>query len=408
MTPAIATQHPAQTAARSHLPWILGLAVAVRAAVAGVFFYANHAVALNEWGYENLSIALSLHAGHGYSSPFLVPSGPTAFMAPGYPLLLAGFIWLLGTGAEATVAIIVFQILLSLITVVLVQKVTSRYFGMQSGNLAALVCALAEPLLFAPLFIWDTCLSALILVLAIAFAPAVRTRGDFAIAGLACAVAALINPSLLPTLLAIGTWSAWRVRIFPWLGLLCFFVAFSPWPIRNYVTMHAFIPFRSNTGFELWAGNRPGSRGESDLYDRPTFDPNERRLFLAEGELRYMHEKGNEAKAWIQAHPREFARFTAWRIVRFWIGSSQSPGPMTVALAALGIIGVALLWRTRQMFILFALPLVIYPLPYYITHSDVRYQFVIDPLLAVLAGFVCESFFAWCSRRPSPSPTLAN
>jgi hypothetical protein len=65
-----------------------------------------------------------------------------------------------------------------------------------------------------------------------------------------------------------------------------------------------------------------------------------------------------------------------------------------------------LLWRRRQMFILFAIPLVLYPLPFYITHADARYQFVLDPLLAILAGYACESFFAWCARRPAPSPTI--
>ena len=408
MTSATATQVPAQTTARSHLRWIVGLAVAARALVAGVFFHVNPVVGLRHWGYENVSIALSLHAGHGYSSPFLFPSGPTAFMPPGYPLLIAGFMRVLGIDTAATVALIVFQILLSVLTVVLVHRVTRRFFGMRAGNFAAFVCAVAEPLLLAPFYIWDTCLSGLILVAAIGVAPDLRRRRDFSAAGLACAVAALINPALLPTLLAIAAWSAWRARIVPWLGLLCFLVAFAPWPIRNYATMHAFIPLRSNSGFELWLGNHPGSTGESDLFDRPSFDAAERHLFLAEGELGYMHQKGDLAKAWIREHPRGFAVFTARRFVHFWTGTSKSPGPMSVALVALGIAGLVLLWRSRQMFLLFALPLLIYPLPYYITHADARYQYVIDPVLAILAGFACESFFAWYARRPAPSPTFAN
>jgi hypothetical protein len=80
---------------------------------------------------------------------------------------------------------------------------------------------------------------------------------------------------------------------------------------------------------------------------------------------------------------------------------------MTVPLSAAALIGLVLLWRSRQLFVLFALPLVIYPLPYYITHADARYQFVLDPLLAILAGYACESFLAWCARRRAPSPTLA-
>jgi hypothetical protein len=79
---------------------------------------------------------------------------------------------------------------------------------------------------------------------------------------------------------------------------------------------------------------------------------------------------------------------------------------MTIPLSAAALVGLVLLWRSRRLFVLFALPLVIVPLPYYITHADVRFQFVIDPLLAVLAGYACESFFAWCARRPAPSPAM--
>jgi hypothetical protein len=193
----------------------------------------------------------------------------------------------------------------------------------------------------------------------------------------------------------------------PWFGILVFVVAFSPWPIRNYAVMHSFIPLRSNFGYELWQGNHPGSNGETPSLATPAVNAQEHSLFVAQGELGYMQRKGSLAKMWIKAHPAEFARLTVRRFVHFWIGSSQSPAPMTVPLSAAALVGLVLLWRSRQVFILFALPLALYPLPYYVTHADVRYQFVLDPLLAILAGYACESFFAWCARRPSPSPTLA-
>jgi hypothetical protein len=39
-----------------------------------------------------LAVARSLAQGHGFSSPFPAWSGPTAFLSPGYPLLVAGFL----------------------------------------------------------------------------------------------------------------------------------------------------------------------------------------------------------------------------------------------------------------------------------------------------------------------------
>jgi 4-amino-4-deoxy-L-arabinose transferase-like glycosyltransferase len=392
---------------RSHLPWIVGLAVVARALVAALYFRLTDLHRLTNWGYENVSIALAIFGGQGYSSPFFFPSGPTAFMPPGYPLLIAGFMRIFGTGAPAPGALIGFQFLLSVVTVVLVQRLARRYFGVRTANFAGLICALAEPLLIAPLYIWDTTLSALILVAAVAVAPNLGRQRDFAVAGIMCAVAALLNPALLPTLFAITAWAAWRARVIPWLGLCVFLVAFSPWPIRNYVVMHSFIPLRSNFGYELWEGNHPGANGETPPMETPAVNGKEHSLFLAEGEVGYMQQKKALATAWIKRHPAEFVGLTVRRFVSFWSGSSKSPGPMTLSLSALALVGLVLFWRSRQMFILFALPLVIFPLPYYITHADARFQFVLDPLLAILAGYACESFLAWCARRPFPSPTLA-
>ena len=407
MASATTAQTSAPAAVRSHLPWIVGLAVAARILYTALYFRSTPLFPLTIWGYENVSVALAILAGQGYSSPFFFPSGPTAFMPPGYPALIAGLMRIFGTGVAATSAILVFQLLLSVITVVLVQRLASRYFGVRTGNFAGLICALAEPMLIVPLYIWDTCLSALILVLAVAVAPKLRRSRDFALAGLACAVAALINPALLPSLLAMAAWAAWRARTIPWLGIVVFVVVLSPWPIRNYAVMHSFIPLRSNFGYELWQGNHLGGDGENPAFNTPAVNVEERSLFLSEGEIGYMHQKEALAKSWIKGHPAEFAELTVRRFVRFWTGSSKSPAPMTVPLSAAALVGLVLLWRSRQMFILFALPLVIYPLPYYITHADVRFQFVLDPLLAILAGYACEAFLAWCSRRPAPSPTLA-
>ena len=37
--------------------------------------------------------------------------------------------------------------------------------------------------------------------------------------------------------------------------------------------------------------------------------------------------------------------------------------------------------------IVFILPLMVFPLPYYITHAEFRYRLVIDPLLTILAAY---------------------
>jgi hypothetical protein len=42
--------------------------------------------------------------------------------------------------------------------------------------------------------------------------------------------------------------------------------------------------------------------------------------------------------------------------------------------------------RRLRLAVLFLLPLMIFPLPYYITHAEFRYRLVIDPVLTILGA----------------------
>jgi hypothetical protein len=406
-----ATSPALPRADRSHLPIILAIAIVAR--VVTLLFYAhlNPIKQLSSLAYENVYIALSLIGGHGFSSPFGFSSGPTALLAPGYPFFLAGVMKLFGTGPAAAWAIILFQIFLSLVTLWLVVRVAQRYFGMHAANLAGFLFAICEPMLFAPLYIWDTCLSALILTAAIAAAPSLgKNKQRFALMGLGTAIAILVNPALSLVLFAVFSWSAWRERFIPWLGIFVFLVVFSPWPLRNTLVMNSFIPLRSSFGYELWMGNHPGADGNLPYDLSPRDNPVERRLFLENGETAYIQLKNSQTRAYISAHPAEFARLTRERFIRFWSGTGYAPGSpshLTLPLSLLALAGLALLWRRKEIFILFVLPVVLYPLPYYITHAEVRFQFVIDPLLAILAGYAIESLLAFMSHRPLPAPAVS-
>jgi hypothetical protein len=409
MASATATEHVTQAkVAPSHMPFILALAIVARVVFAA--FALRGSASITSWNYENVFIAMSLTNGGGYSSPFHFPSGPTALLSPGYPLLIAAFIRFTGTGRAAVFALVGFQIFLSILIIPLIVWMAHKYFGTRTANIAGFIYAISQPMLVLPLYIWDTTLSALLLAAAIALAsrPRWKTRWYPLASGAGCAIATLVNPTLLPSLCAVFGWSAWRSRIVPWLAALIFLIVFSPWPIRNLKVMHSFIPFRSTINYELWEGNHPGGDGNVPKDASPLASPRERDLFLANGEVGYMRIKGSLARAYISTHKAEFAKLTMKRVVRFWAGTSESPAPgsMTAILTLLAFSGLALAWRRGRMPMLFALPIAIYPLPFYFTHPNVRYQFVLDPLLAILAGYACESFFAWCARRPAPSPTL--
>jgi 4-amino-4-deoxy-L-arabinose transferase-like glycosyltransferase len=220
----------------------------------------------------------------------------------------------------------------------------------------------------------------------------------WALMGAYCGLAGLVNPALLLALLAVMGWSAWqtrkRFRYSPLLGLLVLLLVYTPWPIRNARVFHAFVPLRSTVGFELWMGNRAGASGflEESLF--PIFNRGEYDQYVSKGEVAYMQDKSTLAKAYIRTHPAEFLRLSAVRFVRFWIGTGNKDGSVIFMLHAVlttsfGLMGI---WRLFErgrisLAVLFLLPLMLFPLPYYITHAEFRYRLIIDPLLTILGAY---------------------
>ena len=88
------------------------------------------------------------------------------------------------------------------------------------------------------------------------------------------------------------------------------------------------------------------------------------------------------------------------------MGTGTSGGPVIFALHAilttlLGGLGLALLLRRqRELALLLATPLLLFPLPYYVSHAEFRFRLVVDPLMAVLAGYALVHLF---ERRTKPA-----
>src|SRR5579863_6769693 len=85
-------------AAATSLTLIVVVALGLR--VAFLWNYASHnphqALGTIPFLFESGNIATSLATGHGFSSPFRVDTGPTAWMTPLFPLLLAGLFRVFG------------------------------------------------------------------------------------------------------------------------------------------------------------------------------------------------------------------------------------------------------------------------------------------------------------------------
>lgn len=385
-----------------HTRTILVLALAMRLITLAILFSLHPAAVQVRSRTEVFAIGLSLAQGHGFSSPFFAASGPTAFLSPGYPFVIAAIFRLFGAGSAAFVAIVALQTLFSLLTVWLVLRIAHRHFGAMIANLAGCLCALSLPLAAAPFIVWETCLSSLLLLAFFAAVPRLSTRAQWAAAGAAAAVAALLNPALIPAFAGLGFWQAWRRRVVPWTAILAFLLLYAPWPARNLAVMHAWIPLRSNFGYELWMGNHAGGTGDFVQDLNPEVNAAERSQFVARGELPFMRWKSAIAFDYIRARPRQFLGWTLLRIGRFWTAATHGLIVTGAIFSCLAFIGLAALWRTRQDFCLYAIPLLIYPLPYYITHADARFRYVIDPLLCILAANAIGVLWSRLRSRQKP------
>jgi len=405
---------------RGHTLAVLGVALIMRLLVVWTVLKHYPPQWLFTRGVEMGLLAKAVLAGQGLSSPFGGSTGPTAFIAPVYPLLIALVFKLFGQFTPASgIVILLAQTALNLLTVWLIMRLAYRLFNQASATVAGLIWSCSLPLVWMPTIFWETSLSCCLLAGLLALAISYRDREriipiQWMSLGGYCGAAGLVNPALLPSLLAIALWLAlqsrgtpsWR----PFLSLLTFVVVFSPWPLRNAKVFHAFIPLRTTVGFELWMGNHRGADGFLDESLFPMYNKAELEDYKSRGEVAYSAHKTALATQYICDHPATFLRTTAVRAKRFWTGTGSRNGSMLFAAhavftAVFGFAGLWLLIRSRQyaLSILFLLPLVLFPLPYLITHAEFRYRLVIDPLLSIFSGSALTELYRRILRLPSAS-----
>jgi hypothetical protein len=377
--------------------FILALALGLRLAVVGIVLASYPRNWLFSKAPDLGFLACSLSSGHGLSSPFGGSTGPTAFLAPGYPAVVGLVFYFFGSYSLVSAALIMaLQTVFGVLTVAAIMRVAGQIFGTTTAKLAGAFWAVSPPPLWLPAVLWDTGLSALLLIGMVALAMRCVARpgnGLWAAMGGYCGLAMLVNPSLTLALFAVLGWAAWQTHSRPWICWLVLLAVFAPWPMRNAGVLHAFIPLRSNFGYEVWQGNHAGAGGMFDTRLEPLQNKREYSDYAREGEVVYMRNKSTLAWAYVRAHPGDFLRLSATRVVCFWTGAGSELNSGIVELHALltsllGLLGLAALWRrSKTTAMLFLLPLLIFPLPYYITHPNFRFRLLLDPLLTILSAY---------------------
>ena len=359
---------------------------------------------------ETGRIARSIAQGRGFSSPLHADTGPTAWMTPAYPALLAGVFKVFGVYTTAS-ALIMLSVdsLFSALTCIPVFLIARKRYGDRVAIWAGWAWAFFPyAIYFSADFIWATTLTTLVLTWIFYAALSLEetdSRANWAAFGLLCGISALIDPVVLSVGVPVAAWMTFR--LWPrrrWIGssaaaLVVFAAVVSPWFVRNYRVFHTVIPFRDNIGLELYLGNNGETWHFAPGGFHPSDTPREWAEFQQLGELKYMQHKRAEAFEFIQEHPAFFVRLSLRRALYMWTNfwsfsrrylAAEPTDPFNMflcsALTMLALIALVRAFREDWTSAMpFAIALFCFPLVYCVTHPEDYYRRPIDPIFVVLA-----------------------
>jgi 4-amino-4-deoxy-L-arabinose transferase-like glycosyltransferase len=383
---------------------------------------------LDHWrfGWETGRVARSLASGHGFSDPLVEPSGPTAWLAPVYPLVLAGIFKVFGIySAASAAAILAFNSAISALTCLPVFLIAQKISGKRVATWTAFIWAVFPYSVYvASTIVWDSCLNAFILAclvwltLEMNEGKAMRSCLGY---GALWGLGALTNPTMLVALPLLLGWLYFRQRRSARISLrttgviiLMCFAVMSPWLARNYVVFHQLVPVKSNLWLEFTVGNSTEQSHWWNDEAHPSRNPLEMRALAQTGEIAYMAEKKIQAVDFIQRHLAIYLWLCLRRFIYVWFGFwslnpnylAQEPADLVnvvfcsaVSIAALFGFGRAFRLSNNSVVPMATVVLAV-PFVYYLTHPFPFYRHVVDPEVVILAAYgVVPHFIAHLAAR---------
>ena len=416
---------------RASLFWIVAIALALRIGwiVVGHTYKFKTTDDNFSFGWEMGRIAASIASGHGFSSPFGPPTGPTAWEPPLYPYLTAGVFSVFGIYSRASAFVLLaLNSVFSALTCIPIFLTGRRIFSEKVAVGSAWAWALLPNVMFwCTRAVWETSLSALLLATIFWLALTLEDREgwlpwfEF---GLLWGIVALNGTSLLSFLPAAGLW-AWYRRCQRGkrslggviLASAVFFACITPWLVRNYKTFGQFIFIRDNFGAELRLGNGNGADGTLMLYLDPPHDWYAMRQFEAMGELQYIAMRKRQALDFIRADYSRFSGLCFKRMVCFWAGPPKDIEPAWLGAVKNSLFlasSVLMFWGLGRALRqgkpgawLFFWLVLLYPAVYYVVYAIPRYRHPIEPEMTVLCVFLLTEAGKRTIASPHPGRSSA-
>jgi len=384
-------------------------------------------------GAEYYFIAQALAAGKGFSDPFQVETGPTAWMPPLYPFVLALLIKLFHSTLSVA-CIIVFLKNLVLVAAGLViygiaQK-TARTMKASCAVAVYLVLLLNDFRSFFQIT-HDTWLVLLFITTIFPLAVFLRKHGSTPttalIWGLVGGLSMLASPVVGVVWCAL--WLAVLVTkknvSMQIVSLSVFLLLFSPWVIRNYAVFGKFIVMKSNLFFDAYFVNY--ELGKDGLIDGPTFlekhpvwqaqeDPEA--PYRKQGEARFLETYKQKFFDALARDPYTYLRNIKNRLmaalfIYYPLDDCARAQPGRSLIHALPFVGFLLIiffqgYRGSEYMTIATVMCVLYLLPYIAVNYYVRYAIPLTPLKVLFVFWGADLLVTrWHRRLPKhASPAI--
>lgn len=359
-------------------------------------------------GGEYLFIAQAIVDGKGFSNPFQVETGPTAWMPPLYPYILAGIIALL----KSKVLIVCFVVLVKNIVLVAAGLLIYETAKKTRTALRAEVAVALYCLYLLTFFKWFFQLThdewLLMLLVCLLYPWAVHIRNSRIRFAQSCAWGGFGGVCMLASPILGAVWGAMAVatmarRNFKYLlpSLAVCAAVCLPWMVRNYIVFDRIILMKSNMYFDLYTANYETEKG---LFTEITFvrqhplwtitsDPNAPYKVL--GEMKFMDMYKDIFQQAFAADPGKYFNAVINRFVGAFIlyppycehepSVIEGPTAPKLILHFLPFVGIVLILfagkRQAAVYTLTAAGIfVLYLLPYVLVNYYNRYGIPLTPL----------------------------